>query len=309
VVFMGTPEFAVPTLEALSSRHDVVAAFTRRDAVSGRGSAMRPSPVKAASLARGIPVFQPATMRDEAVAEHLHALDADIIIVAAYGLILPKAVLEAAALGAVNVHASLLPRWRGAAPIQRAILAGDQDAGVSIMRMEEGLDTGPYCAQASEPIAGVCAAELTRNLARLGAACLIDVLGSITDGSAVWISQDDTLATYADKLTREDVAISPGMPAVDAARRVCASLPASPCRAIIAGRRVTVVSALATDRPAGGSLQPGEVECTKAGLLLGASEGALLVTRLVPDGKREMTGAEWARGLRDAGTRTWEGPA
>ena len=188
VVFMGTPDFAVPSLEALSSAHDVVLALTRPDAVRGRGRALVPSPVKARALELGLPVLETSRVTPEVLAR-LREARPDVICVAAYGCILPDAALDLAPLGCVNVHASLLPRWRGAAPIQRAILAGDERTGVSIMRIGHGVDTGAYCAQASTTVAGKSAGEFTSERARMGADLLVKTLPAVADGTAVWWSR------------------------------------------------------------------------------------------------------------------------
>jgi methionyl-tRNA formyltransferase len=312
VVFMGTPQFAVASLQALASVCEVVGVYSRPDAVSGRSRAARPSPVAQIAIDSGMPLFQPATLRtDEAVAE-LTGLAPDLLVVAAYGMILPQTVLDVAPLGAVNVHASLLPRWRGAAPIQRAILAGDAEVGVSIMRMEAGLDTGPYCLQASTPVGDADAVALTDALAALGAEALLAALPAIADGSAAWMAQDEALVTYADKIAKTDVTIGPETDALTALRRIRASSPAAPCRVSIAGRGATIVSATsvaAADAPAASLLAPGAIELTRAGIALGLADGAVLVTRIKPDGKAEMAAADWARGLRDIATSTWNGPS
>jgi len=302
VVFMGTPEFAVPSLRALAAVHDVAAVFTRADAVSGRGSKTRPSPVKSAALEQGIPIMQPQTLRDAEQIERLHELRADIIIVAAYGLILPLELLESAPLGAVNVHASLLPRWRGAAPIQRAILAGDKVTGVSIMRMEVGLDTGPSCTQLQTPIAEKDAAELTAELAGLGAAALVRALPSIGDGTATWTVQDESAATYASKVLKADVAVSPDLTGSDVVRRVRASLPAAPSRVTLGGRCATLLGV----RPVEADVATGAISLTKSALLLGVADGAVEVTTLKPDGKAAMDARAWARGILDLDGMTWE---
>ena len=301
VVFMGTPAFAVPSLDMLASAHEVVAVYTRPDAASGRGSSLRPSPVKLTALELGLEVLQPRTLRDAVEHQRIRALDADIIVVAAYGLILPPEVLDAAPFGGVNVHASLLPRWRGAAPVQRAILAGDAETGVSIMRVDVGLDTGDYCMQAATPVDEKTAVSLTEELATIGAAALADALPRIEDGTAVWIEQDEALATYANKVSKADVALEPDLAALDAVRRVRASLRTAPARALIAGRGVTVIAAeVVHERVASRS-----VELSDSHLVLGMSDGAIEVTRLKPDGKGEMDAAAWARGVRDLGHGRW----
>jgi len=305
VVFMGTPQFAVPSLLALADIAEVVGVFCRPDAVSGRGKSARPSPVKLAAEGIGTPVFQPRTLRDEAVLLELRDLSPDLIVVAAYGLILPRDVLEVAPLGAVNVHASLLPRWRGAAPIQRAILAGDPETGVSIMRMEEGLDTGPYCLQVATPIADSDAVELTERMAHLGAEALIQALPGIAGESATWTPQDETRATYADKISKSDVAIAPSLSAVTALRHIRASLPAAPCRIHIAERTVTLTAAMPVDPHDTAPARAASVSPSKSGILLGFSDGTLLVQRLKPEGKAEMSAADWARGVRNIDGSTW----
>ncbi len=303
---MGTPDFAAPALLALHGATDVIAVFTRQDAVSGRGKTARPSAVKRAALELAVPVFQPRSLRDPGTQAALARLAPDLIVVAAYGLILPPEVLAAAPLGALNIHASLLPRWRGAAPIQRAILARDEQVGVSIMCMEAGLDTGPYCLQRAIDVGHATTEELTARLAALGAQALIDSLPSIADGTATWTVQDETLVTYAEKISKDDVAIAPELPAADAIVRVRASSAAAPCRILIAGRGLTVVAAETADALLDGAPAPGAVASTKRGILLGMGDGALLVSRLKPDGKAEMPANDWARGVRDLDSATWD---
>ena len=180
IAFMGTPDFAVPTLDALAAAgHDVVAVYTQPPRRAGRGKALSPTPVQRRAEAMGIEVRSPVTLRDAAEQEAFAALDLDVAIVAAYGLILPQPILDAPRLGCLNVHGSLLPRWRGAAPIQRAILAGDGMTGVTIMQMERGLDTGPMLATVEKPVDGKTAGELTDELARLGADLMVQVLSGL----------------------------------------------------------------------------------------------------------------------------------
>jgi methionyl-tRNA formyltransferase len=300
---MGTPEFAVPSLRALAGAHDVAAVYTRPDAVSGRGGKTRPSAVKVAASELGIEVREPKTLRDAEALAALRDLNADIITVAAYGLILPLAALKAAPLGAINVHASLLPRWRGAAPIQRAILAGDARTGVSIMRMEEGLDTGPYCLQVSTEIGGAGAIELTDRLAGLGTQALLDALPAIADGTVAWTAQVESAVTYADKISKDDVAIGPELTRSELLRRVRASSPAAPSRAVLGTRGATIMRACITDVP----LAPGAIASSKSGLVLGAADGAIEVVELKPDGKAAMDAVAWARGQRDLDGGMWGG--
>ena len=303
VIFMGTPEFAVPSLRWLAGEHDVVAVYVRPDAVSGRGKSARPAPVKLAAAELGLCVRQPGSLRDsEAVAE-LSALAADVICVAAYGLILPPAVLEAAPLGAVNVHASLLPRWRGAAPIQRAILAGDRQVGVSIMRMEEGLDTGPYCLQEAISVAEKSAAQLTAELGELGARMLVSALPSIADGTARWVEQDEALVTYASKVSKDETAPSPALSAHENLLRIQASLATAPARILIDGKGVTVLQAIEDSSTSG--LLSGAVRGVEGGIALGTTDGGLVAVLIKPDGKAEMPAAAWARGARLTDESVW----
>ncbi len=302
VIFMGTPQFGVPSLQALAARHDIVAVFTRPDAVSGRGASTRPSAVKSVALSLGIEVREPRTLRDAEEVAYVRSLRADVAIVAAYGLILPSEILDIPRLGVVNLHGSLLPRWRGAAPVQRAILAGDTITGVSIMRVEAGMDTGPYCAQAKTPVADKNAPALMAELAELGSRTLLDALARILDGSAVWTPQDQSLVTYADKVAKSDVALSPGLTVHSIVRRVRASMPTAPSRAVLAGRGVTLLDA----RPAEEMLEPGTMASTKTALFLGASDGSVEVCRIKPDGKAEMDAAAWARGVNDLCGTSWE---
>ncbi len=300
---MGTPEFAVPSLERLALAHEVVAAYVRPDAASGRGANSRPAAVKIAAARLGIPVRQPSTLRDSEVVSELARMGADVVCVAAYGLILPEPVLEVARLGAINVHASLLPRWRGAAPIQRAILAGDARVGVSIMRMEAGLDTGPYCLQQSVASDNKSAVALTAELADLGAELLLSALPAIADGTAIWTDQVEDEATYAAKVTKADVAPDPALTAEENLARIRAATPAAPARILIADKGVTVLEAVADTDPS--TLPAGRLQPRADGISLGASRGVMLLLRVKPDGKGEMDAAAWARGARLAADTPW----
>lgn len=292
---MGTPAFAVPSLRSLDSLATVVGVFTRPDAVSGRGRHARSSAVAQYALERGLELFQPRSLRDDEARRSLSHLAPDLIVVAAYGLILPAEVLAVPASGAVNVHASLLPRWRGAAPVQRAILAGDEVTGVCLMRMEEGLDTGPYCACARTAVADKGAQELTSELALLGAGLVESRLTELLDGSCEWIAQDPESVTYAEKVTRSDVSLTPGLTAADAARRVRASGHSAPCRIRLGGRTLTVVSASVSAV----RIPAGSAAVRDGAVLLGLSDGSLALGRVKPDGKQEMSADAWARGLRE----------
>lgn len=300
IVFMGTPDFAVPSLTSLfEAGNEIVLVITRPDAVRGRGKKLEPSPVKAKALELGLPVVEANRMTPDVI-DQLEAADADIFCVAAYGCILPDEVLHMAPLGIVNVHASLLPRWRGAAPIQRAILAGDEVAGVSIMRIGHGVDTGAYCAQASTSVAGKHAEALTMELAELGGKLLADTLPSLADGSAVWTEQDESLVTHAAKISKQEMRLDPKMAALDCVRHVLASSDTAPARCVIAGKSVRVLDAA----PADVSLGEGAVAVKSKRVYLGLSDGAVELLEVKPDGKRAMAASAWASGLQGADL-TW----
>lgn len=303
IVFMGTPDFAVPSLRALAAAHDVALVLTRPDAVRSRGKKLEPSPVKAAALELGLPVLEAKRMEPEVV-DALRAARADVFCVAAYGCILPDEVLTMAPLGCVNVHASLLPRWRGAAPIQRAILAGDAEAGVSIMRIGHGVDTGAYCAQASCSVVGKSADELTSELAELGAGLLLEVLPELAAGTVSWTEQDEALVTHAAKIQKAELRLDPAVSAADNERRALASSDAAPARCMLAGKPVRVLAARVAP-VSGAVLAAGELAIQGGRVLLGCGEGALEVLELKPDGKRAMDAAAWAAGQRGAAV-TWE---
>lgn len=300
-VFMGTPTFALPSLRALAAEYEVVAVYTQPDRSSGRGRQPMPSPVKQLAEELAIPVRQPATLRDTAEHEHLAGLRPDVVCVAAYGLILPPEILAVPRYGCINVHASLLPRYRGAAPVHRAILAGDEVTGVSIMRMEEGLDTGACALQESVPIRGMTVEEATDLLAKVGGRALLDVLDSIAAGTVVWTPQNDALATYADKVTKADVALRPDIKVDEALRRILASTPSAASRVCIEGRKVTLVrgSHVESGPPAG------VARVSRDTLILGFADGGLSVDEIRPEGKGCMDGASFSRGARFAEEVSW----
>lgn len=311
VVFMGTPKLAADILVEIAQQHEVVCVYTRPDAVRGRGAKLEPSPVKAAAERLGIPVRTATSLRDAEEQAHLAELAPDAICVAAYGCILPREVLEIPRYGCLNVHASLLPRWRGAAPIERAILAGDEQTGVCIMRMEEGLDTGPYCVRRATEVEGKSAAELTDELANLGARALLTGLSVVEQGGAEWTFQDDAAATYAEKLAKDELYPDPAEPAAAMVRKVLASSEAHPARAVIAGRSATVERvALPDDERAAAlcdGLEQGAVRFAAKHLFLGTGDGAVEVLSLKPDGKKSMDARAFAAGVQGikAGGCTW----
>ncbi len=293
IVFMGTPEFACPSLSVVSKAHDVVRVVTRPDAVRGRGKRLEPSPVKALAGELGLAVTEASRMTPE-VMDELRAAKADLCVVAAYGCILPDELLEMFPLGCVNVHASLLPRWRGAAPIQRAVLEGDELAGASIMRVVHELDAGAYCAQVSTAVAGKTSSELLDELGHLGAEALVEAIGRIADGTAVWTEQDESLVTYAHKIEKAEMRLDPADGALANVRRVLASTDAAPARCEVAGKGVRLMRAMTCDD----AVAAGEVLVSHGHVALGCADGALEVLDVKPDGKREMQASAWAAGLR-----------
>lgn len=293
IVFMGTPAFAVPSLKALAVRHEVTLVLTQPDRASGRGSCARPSSVKEAALELGLPVLQPSRLTDDAVEAIIQARP-DVIAVAAFGMLLPVEVLEIPEFGCINVHASLLPHYRGAAPIQRAILAGDARTGVSIMRMEKGLDTGPFALQRAIPIDDHYADEVEAALADTGASALLEVLDALGTGEVVWLPQDDDAATYAAKITKDDVALDIDLTTEEAYRRVRASSRRAPARACLGDRELTVARAT----PVQTTVAPGAVCLVDGAPVLGIADGGLRLDVVRPSGKGDMSGVDWARGAR-----------
>jgi methionyl-tRNA formyltransferase len=292
IIFAGTPDFSVPPLQALlDSDHQVVAVYTQPDRPAGRGRKLAAGPVKQLALEHGVPVYQPASLKGEAEQAELQELDADLMVVVAYGLLLPQAVLDAPRLGCVNIHASLLPRWRGAAPIQRAILAGDEKTGITIMQMEAGLDTGPMIHVLECPIeAEDSGGSLHDRLSGLGAQALMAALPGIADGSAEHRVQDDTLANYARKLSKEEARLDWSRPAVELERQVRAFDPWPVAQTRYAGDTLRVWSAKAME----GSAEPGRVVAAgRDGLDVGCGEGLLRITRLQLPGKRAMAVADF----------------
>lgn len=300
IVFMGTPAFAVPSLRALAGAHDVRLVLTRPDAVRGRGKRLEPSAVKAAATELGIDVLETKRITDE-VMDAMRAAEPDVIVVAAFGCILPDAVLEAAPLGCVNVHASSLPRWRGAAPIQRAILSGDVRAGVSIMRVVHDLDAGAYCRQADVEVGEKSCPQVMGELAELGARELLAALDQMADGTAVWVEQDESKVTYAKKIEKAEMLLDPAATALDNRRRVQTSLDAAPARMAVAGKGVRVLAA----RVAEEGVAQGEVLVRHGRVIAGCADGAIELLRVKPDGKREMEASAWAAGLHQS-QLAWE---
>ncbi len=300
IVFMGTPAFAVPSLHALAGAHDVRLVLTRPDAVRGRGRRLEPSAVKAAATELGIDVLEAKRITDE-VMDAIRAAEPDVIVVAAFGCILPDAVLTAAPLGCVNVHASSLPRWRGAAPIQRAILSGDARAGVSIMRVVHDLDGGAYCRQADVEVGEKSCPQVMGELAELGARELLTALDQMADGTAVWVDQDESKVTYAKKIEKAEMLLDPAATVLDNRRRVQTSLDAAPARMAVAGKGVRVLAARVVEE----GVAQGEVLVRHGRVIAGCADGAIELLRVKPDGKREMEASAWAAGLHQS-QLAWE---
>jgi methionyl-tRNA formyltransferase len=298
VVFFGTPRFAVPTLEALlASRHDVVGVVTQPDRPRGRGQKVTDGPVKAVAAARGLPVLQPATVKDPSVASGLAAWRPDLGVVAAYGQIIPSAMLALPRYGMINVHPSLLPKYRGAAPVHRAVIAGDAETGVTIMRVAARLDSGAMFARTTRPIGSdETSEELEDALAVLGARLLVEVVDAIADGTAHEEPQDERLVTYAARLTKDEGLIDWTLPAQRVHDRVRGLYPWPHAYTFVEGRRVIVWRT--SPRPEGSTAAPGTVlHAGSDGLLVAAGDGrALALLELQSEGGRPLPAADFLRG-------------
>jgi methionyl-tRNA formyltransferase len=313
--FAGTPRFAEAALEALlNSRHSVAAVFTQPDRPAGRGQTLQCSPIKALAQCHGLPVHQPASLRSAEALGLLRELELDALIVVAYGLILPPAALALPRLGCFNIHASLLPRWRGAAPIQRALLAGDSSTGVTIMRMEAGLDTGPSLAVEVVPIGlNDTAARLTDRLAATGAKLLLSTLDALITGSAQEVPQGETGITYADKISKAEARIDWNDEAVRIERKVRAFNPWPIAATGLNGVQVRIWEAelaplvaaagAAADTAALRAL-PGTVLAAAAvGIDVACGTGTLRILRLQLAGRKSLTAAEFIQGFVLTGAR------
>ncbi|MGE0394182.1 MAG: methionyl-tRNA formyltransferase [Vicinamibacterales bacterium] len=289
LVYFGTPQFAVPTLERLiASPHAVVGVVTQPDRPSGRGHQTSPTPVKATALPHGIPVFQPATLKDPDIEPALRALAPDLGVVAAYGRIIPARLITLPRLGMINVHASLLPRYRGAAPIHRAVINGDAETGVTIMRVVPALDAGAMFATATRPIGEDETSDVVeRDLAVLGADLLVRVVDQLAAGTAVEVEQDASRSTYAERLTKDEGRVDWTLPAPVLRNRIRGLYPWPHAYTFLDGARLILLHATpgpATAAPAGTVIQ-----ADAGGLLVAAGGGtSLLVDRLQPEGRRPM---------------------
>ena len=298
IIFAGTPDFAAEALEALiDTSHEIVAVYTQPDRPAGRGRKLKPGPVKRLALEHQLPVLQPASLRAAETIEELRAFDADVMVVAAYGLLLPPDVLQIPRYGCLNIHASLLPRWRGAAPIQRAILAGDTQSGITVMQMDAGLDTGAMLLKKSCPITQEdTSASLHDRLAALGAQAIVEALNQLSDLKA--LPQDESQATYASKLSKTEALIDWHSSAEDLARRVRAfnSWPVAQTNVNGQTLRIWAAHPLAEQiEDAAGTV----IRSEKQGIDVACGSGVLRITRLQPAGSKPMDAAAFLNGRPD----------
>jgi len=297
VIFMGTPDFSVPALsEIVAAGHDVLAVYTQPPRPAGRGMAARKSPVQHFAEEAGIPVMAPRSLKSANVQNQFYAHGADVAVVAAYGLILPKAILEAPRSGCLNIHASLLPRWRGAAPIQRAVMAGDPETGVCIMQMDEGLDTGPVCMGERIGIGqDMTAGELHDELSLMGARLIAEALKRLSEGRLRSRAQPQQGVTYAAKIRKGEERIDWSLPAVDVHNRIRAFSPSPGAwfEALLSGKpeRIKVLRSVVVP----GRAEPGQMIDTQ--LTVACSSMAVRLTRVQRAGRRPMLGAEFLRGF------------
>ncbi|MGE5765250.1 MAG: methionyl-tRNA formyltransferase [Mycobacterium leprae] len=298
LVFAGTPHAAVPSLRALlASRHDVVAVLTRPDAPAGRGKPLTPSPVAAVARAQGIDILQPASLADPEFLARLRRLDPDCCPIVAYGALIPPAALAIPRHGWVNLHFSLLPAWRGAAPVHHAILAGDDVTGATTFRLDEGLDTGPVYGVTTEPIrARDTAGDLLARLADAGAALLVATVDGIENGSLDPVPQPSDGVSLAPKLTVDDARVDWSAPALRVDRLVRACTPDPGAWTGFRGHRVKLGPVVPVDEPDG--MAPGELRADKRQVVVGTGSGPVQLGDLLPQGKRVMPAADWARGVR-----------
>lgn len=300
IIFAGTPDFAARHLDALlSSQHQIVGVFTQPDRPAGRGNKLTPSPVKVLAEQHNLPVFQPVSLRPEDNQKLVSDLNADVMVVVAYGLILPKAVLDMPRLGCINVHGSLLPRWRGAAPIQRALWAGDAETGVTIMQMDVGLDTGDMLHKVSCPItAQDTSATLYDKLADMGPQGLLVTLAALANGTATPEKQDEALVTYAEKLSKEEARLNWTLSAAQLERCVRAFNPWPVSFFMIDNQPVKVWQSqviAAEHNQAPGTI----ISADKNGIAVATAEGLLLMTQLQPSGKKSMSAQDLLNSRRE----------
>lgn len=289
VVFAGTPPFAATALEAIAEAKGVelVAVYSQPDRRRGRGKQLSPSPVKAAALDRQLPVYQPVNFKDPEDVAVLSALRADVMVVAAYGLLLPTAVLETPRYGCINIHASLLPRWRGAAPVERAIASGDETTGISIMQMDEGLDTGAVLSMESCVIGPTETGDSLRStLAPLGAKMIVESLQALRAGPLVGVAQNNAFSSYARKVGKQETELNWAMPAEQIARQIRGFHSAYTCYSNLGNTRIKIANATALDEPH--DLPPGTIINSNNAVQVACGEGRLSILELQLPGKRMM---------------------
>ena len=308
LIFAGTPDFAARSLNAIvAAGHRVELVLTQPDRHSGRGMTLRPSPVKEAAEAWDIDVFQPLTLKDSAAQERVRSVQADAMIVAAYGLILPQAVLDMPRLGCINIHASLLPRWRGAAPIQRAILAGDAESGVCIMQMEAGLDTGPVLLSGRVPIsAEETAGTLHDKLAELGARLIVDTLAKLPIAS---VPQSENGVTYAAKIEKAEAQLDWRLPARQLERQIRAFNPFPGALGTLEGVAIKVWRAELMAAMAAAATPGTIVSAERKGIIVACGEGGLCLTELQKAGGKRLSAAQFLAGSPIASGATFALPS
>jgi methionyl-tRNA formyltransferase len=296
IIFAGTPQFAASALAALHREHQVIAVLTQPDRPAGRGMQLAASPVKQFAMQHDLAVMQPLSLKSEEVQRSIAALDADVMVVAAYGLILPKAVLQLPRYGCLNIHASLLPRWRGAAPIQRAILAGDNETGITIMQMDEGLDTGDMLLSKTCPIGqGDTAQTLHDKLAEMGAGCIVEALRLLGNNRLTPVKQDNDAACYAPKLLKGEARIDWGRDARQIERAVRAYNPFPVCQTMLDGVMIKIWQAVLC---AGASSEPGKVlAADKLGITVACGKDALRLEILQRPGGKAQPAAQFLQAM------------
>jgi methionyl-tRNA formyltransferase len=300
IAFAGTPVFAAKHLKVLiSAGYNILGVYTQPDRPSGRGKQDKPSPVKTLALDSSLPVFQPRSLKIDETQKQLEALNLDVLIVVAYGLILPQAVLDTPRFGCINVHASLLPRWRGAAPIERAILAGDETTGITIMQMDAGLDTGDMLLSKATPIETDDNSEsLTNRLAEIGQEALLDVLQQIQSETLLPRQQDNKLSTYAAKLGKEEALITWNKDAVEIQQQINALYPRSPAYCFYKGQRLRIIQADAQTQAL--SIEAGTIDqVDQNGLIVACNNSNLLIKKIQLPGKAEISIKDFLNGRRD----------
>ncbi|MBN4075071.1 MAG: methionyl-tRNA formyltransferase [SAR86 cluster bacterium] len=298
--FAGTPDFAACHLEVLiNAGYNILGVYTQPDRPAGRGKQAKPSPVKTLALASNLLVFQPQSLKSEEAQKQLQELNLDVLVVVAYGLILPQAILDLPHFGCINVHASLLPRWRGAAPIERALLAGDEKTGITIMQMDAGLDTGDMLLSKTTPIkVDDNSASLTARLTSIGKDALLDVLTQIQSGSLSPQTQDNKLNTYASKLSKEEALISWNKNAKEIQRQINAFYPRSPAYCFYNGQRLRIIQASTQNEAL--SIKTGTiVQVNQGGIKVACNNSCLLIKKIQLPGKAEINIKDFLNGRRD----------